>query len=475
MKPRFFLFICGLSLLAVSCLREGASFQESPSIDVDRSTISITADTVSDTLFVTANRGWTVQPGDEWVTFENAEVLNLGGSETITPLILKFEENQNFSDRTTSFKIIGEGFEQAVTVFQGGLVPVFSVTSPLVVEGISPIRDTVRIVINTNLDWTARIKDGATADAVLLTTEGHKSDTLEVVFGENKDFTSSKYAIVQLDASGRETIEIYLTQSVAVPYVYIETPEKKYIDPGVFGSLGGRRWFNVRSNVSWTAEVDADKSEATDISLISDSGEGNVDKFKVVVRGTNKDFIKTKKIVINFKYEGNVLCTHEMIQQKGSVLAFEFKWQEDSNPSDDRCWWFTDPAAFPVSTNNLKGTGTFTTPGGYIVGWKATTKIYIAGEGLYMGNTATDYLEFPAIEGHKLVRVTMVEKGGNVTPVITDTNGETVEGGAFSGSLYSKGVPYTWELPNTADNTKYRLCMGVNKQMKLSFLEIEYK
>ena len=92
-----------------------------------------------------------------------------------------------------------------------------------------------------------------------------------------------------------------------------------------------------------------------------------------------------------------------------------------------------------------------------------------------MGNTATDYLEFPAIEGHKLVRVTMVEKGGNVTPVITDTNGETVEGGAFSGSLYSKGVPYTWELPNTADNTKYRLCMGVNKQMKLSFLEIEYK
>ena len=59
--------------------------------------------------------------------------------------------------------------------------------------------------------------------------------------------------------------------------------------------------------------------------------------------------------------------------------------------------------------------------------------------------------------------------------VITDTNGETVEGGTFSATNFQTGVPYTWNLPNTSENTKYRICMGANKQMKLNFLEIEYK
>ena len=456
-------------------MKEGACYQEDPSISVDRSAISVTAETYSDTLYVTSNRGWSIQEGDGWLTFEETEVLNLGGAEQTTALVLRFTGNTDFSPRSTSFTIKGEGFDQPVTVSQGGLIPVFAVTSPLTVEGISPIRDTVCIVINSNLDWTAKVKEGATADVTLLSTSGHKSDTLKVLVGENKDFASGKVAVIQLDAPGRETIEVSLGQSVATPYIYIETPGKKYIEPEIFGSLGGRRWFNVRSNVAWTAEVDAEKSEAEEISLVSSSGNGNVDKFKVLVRGTNKDFDRTKKVVVNFKYEGTILCSHEMTQQKGSILAFEFKWQEDSNPSDDRCWWFTDPAAFPASADNLKGTGTFVTPGGYRVGWKATSKIYVAGEGLYTGNNSTDYFEFPAIEGRKLVRVTMVEKGGNVTPVITDTNGETVEGGTFSGTNFQTSVPYTWNLPNTSENTKYRICMGANKQMKLSFLEIEYK
>ncbi len=477
MRLRHYLFVALLALLPLSCIQEGAGYEEEAAITVDSKNVSVSADACRDTILVSANRGWTIMNDTscEWLSFESMESINLSGLEQTVPIVLIITGNNEFTARETSFQIKGVGCDETVQVHQAGLLPTFSVDSPLIVNDINYLKDTVEISINTNIDWTASVKDGATATVTLLSESGSKSGILKAEVAENTDVTTAKTAVVLISAPGFDPIEVTLNQKKAEPNIRTVTPvQKAYLDPAVISSMGGMRWFEVKSNVPWTAEVDTQKSTATGITLVTESGDGDLDQFKVKVAGANLDLDNTKKVVINFKYEGQVLCSHELTQEKGSIIAFEFKNQNDSNPSAERVWQFADPETAPPSASAGTGEGSFKMACGIELGYNVT-KAYIAGEGLYVTSKSTHYLVFPAIAGRKLTKVTIVKKETDTKPVIKDGEVNDVEGGAFNESTFEKSKRYTYNLSGTVAGANYRLYLGADKTMKLSLIELEYE
>ena len=74
--------------------------------------------------------------------------------------------------------------------------------------------------------------------------------------------------------------------------------------------------------------------------------------------------------------------------------------------------------------------------------------------GLIIGTANDDYLEFPAIEGYKLSKVS-VRWGRAGERKITDTAGNVVSGG--ESKSFNPGEDYTWTLSETIANTAYQI------------------
>lgn len=460
------------ALLGVcSCLQQESDFESEASISVDKPVLMVGADPVVDTVVVSSNRAWSVIPGpdSEWITFDTLEHINIVGAADEVCLAVKVAENLAKASRNGSFKIVGEGFSKNVIVEQAAIVYRLSVESPLVVSDLDDRGDKVEIEIKTNYNWTASVKPGSDAVVNLTSASGYRDAKLEVELGRHKDTENGKTATIVIEVPECDPIEVVLNQKVAIPFVDCYIPEmKRYLDPSMFSSLGGTRWFNVESNVPWTASVNEAESTAKGIVLPVTQGEDNMTGFKVQVTEPNLDFDNTKKVVIDFKPQGGEVYKYEMIQQKGSILLFEFRDQDDKS----KIWPFVDPAKSPASTN--KGEGWFTAPGGYKLHCYATTALYLYSNGFQCGSGTTDWIEYPVMPGKALVRVTIVDYNGSTKPSIHDADGVPVKGGEYSPE-FGKLIPFTWNLEGTEPGKAYRMITNINKTFRMNNIEFEYK
>ncbi len=454
-----------------SCLQQQSDFEAEASIAVDKPVIIVGADPVVDTLFVSSNRAWSVipDPGCEWVKFDTLEHINLVGATDVTPLAVSVGDNVEKASRTSSFRIVGEGFSKTVHVQQAAIIYRLSVDSPHEFTDLDDRGEEVSISIKSNYNWTARVKDGSDAVVTIPTASGYRDADITVQLGKNGDMENGKTATIVIEVPECEPVEIVLGQKKAIPFVSCYVPElTRYVDPNVFSSLGGTRWFNVESNVKWTASVNTEETTAEGVSLPVSSGEGNVASFKVKVSEPNRDFDSTKKIVINFQPENGELYKYELTQQKGAILGFEFRDQDNTT----KIWPFVNPASSPNSTN--KGEGWFTAPGGYQFHCYASTALYLYTQGFQCGSGATDWIEFPVMEGHALVRVTITDYNGSTKPSIHDADGNPVTGGEYSAD-FKKMVPFTWNLEGTVPGKAYRMITNTTKTFRMNCIEFEYK
>lgn len=475
MTKRIFFTILAAGLIFSSCLQEQGSFESEPAISIDSRVLSAGADHCDRQLEITANRGWNIIPeeGVDWFTVSTLENVNIGGRTQTVPVTVSFADNPDKKDRASSFRIYGEGIDRTVYVNQNAIIYRLSISSAKEFNDIDDRGAELSVKIKTNGKWTARVKQGSTADITLENPEGYRDGTLYVIIGGHSDMESGKTATVVISVPDCEDQEIVFNQKPAIPYISIKTPgsnEVPYVNPGIIPSIGGSRYFKIVSNTDWTAKVNEEETTASCVTVSALMGHGDMSNFTVNISndGYNTDWNNTKKVVIDFYPNGGEPARLEVLQQKASIITFEFKTEDNSKNR----WFFANPDTNPGSSNF--GTGKFVLANGYYIGYSGTASAYLHSEGLQVGNAPEDYFEFSGIEGHRLIRVTTLDYNGSTHPFIADTKGNTVTGGEYS-TEFGKLKPFTWNLEGTQNGAAYRMYSGYNKTLRITLLELEYE
>ena len=464
--------ICIAALAAVavcSCLKEQTFHEEEPFLSPESMDLVVSSDPMTDTLLVSSNRSWTASLLDPvpWLKLSSVESLNLSGSTQENPLILEFEANMVKTDRQAAIVLTNGSQRKVVNVLQKAIVYKLDYQSLLRYDDLKESGDTVSIFFSTNGTWELSVKEGATASVSFPVASGQGDAVVEAIVGENFDTASGKDAVIVLTVPDCDPVEIQINQKKAVPYVRCEVPEKagRYVDPSVFSSLGSTRNFNVVSNGKWTAKV-SPKSTATGITISDTSGEGAKEGFTVTVKDANTDFANRKDVIIEFTPEGGVPFEYTMKQEKGSILALEC-WNQDVTKA---VWPFDE--VNPGAGNSLEGAFHI---GGYAFSYYTTIGSYFdASFGWRLGATSACYFEMPAIPGHKLVRVSIIEHNGSVAPSIQTVGGAVVSGGEPF-ETFTKLVLLTWNLKGTENGAAYRFVLGKDKNLRVRYLELEYE
>lgn len=464
--------ICIAALAAVvvcSCLKEQTFHEETPFLTPDRMEVIVSADPTTDTLVVSSNRSWTASLAEpvSWLKLGTEEFLNLSGNTQDSPIVLEMEANTVKADRQAVIVLTNGSLRKQVTIVQKAVVYRLDFQSSLKYDDLKETGDTVFVAFSTNGPWTLSVKEGGSASVTLPVTSGQGDAVLDAIVGENLDTESGKSAVLVLTIPDCNPVEVQLNQKKAKPYVRCEVPEKsgRYVDPSVFSSLGSTRNFNVVSNGKWTAKV-SEKSTATGITISDESGEGTKEGFTVTVKGSNTDFSNRKDVIIEFTPDGGDTYEYVMKQEKGSILALEC-WNQDVTAA---VWPFDEPD--PGEGQSLVGAVHI---GGYAFPYSTTVGSYFESKfGWRVGATAASYIEMPVVPGHKLVRISIIDHNGSITPMIQTVAGVTVSGGEMF-ETFTKLVLMTWNLKGTENDAAYRLVMGKDKNLRVRYLELEYE
>ena len=365
-----------VSVSLISCVKEGASFEKTPSLITGSDELAPGPDEGEYILSVSSNRSWKLITSEDcdWVETNVSESVNLAGKTETVPVTIKVKENPVRESRSASLVFFCEGSSKSVKIVQKRARP------------------------------------------------------------------SVSYSFEERD---------------------------RYLDPSFFSSLGGRRWVRIKCNSNWTAEVNQTLTTASGVSIQTTEGDGDMEKFIIDVSEANLDFDNTKDVVITFHMEDETNGDIVLKQQKGSILTFEFMGQ-DCNAKN---WVFE--GSNPGDSN--KGLGQFVTKsGGYVLGYYASSKCYLHTNGMQCGAAANDYFEFPAIPGHRLVRVTDTDANGSTKPSICDSGMKVMKGGEYV-STFKSFTPTTWILSETLPGEKYRIVSGNTKTQRINTLELEYE
>lgn len=451
-----------------ACTTEGFYKEDDPSLAVGKRFVNTGADPVTDTIQVTSNRSWSVvRDGNEnWLSFVKAEHLNLSGAEETSAIVIKLDANLMQKDRSAGFKVVCENGSRSVVVTQRAIVYRLSVEGPRSFVDVPDTGDTLSVKILTNTSWHAAVEAGSTADIILPEEEGEGDSEFLIVVGSHTDRSEGKTATVVISVEGCTPVEIFIEQMKAVPFVKHEVPavSERWVDPAVFSAIYSERSFNVISNCRWTASIDASQTTATGVELPVSEGEGNMENFLVIVRGTNTDMENPKTVSIVFTPEGGSPYRVNMSQCKGSVIALEFRNQDLTAPR----WIFDEEqAAGKVGAGVLH-------VGGYTFNYYANGYCQIhEASGWQIGSGEVTYIEFPAIAGWKLTRVSFREYNANTSPVISDANGNVIPGGEEI--TFSRNVLTSFYLSGTSAGTSYRIRPTTSKTFRFTYIELEYK
>ena len=140
-------------------------------------------------------------------------------------------------------------------LIQKAFTPVVTVEN--VSYNIPDIGEDLSIYVRSNCAWTARLKEGSTADLTISNGSGFKSDSLKISVNSNMDVASGKEAVILISADGlAEDVELSIAQDICIPYISID--EEK-IETEVL-PIGGTHEVPFQTNVYWTARL-VDASE----------------------------------------------------------------------------------------------------------------------------------------------------------------------------------------------------------------------
>lgn len=407
--------------------------------------------TISASVEIRSNRSWSASLPAEagWVRLSADHHLNLSGVEEATTLTLSFDEYDVRESRQVMLSVTTENRKLTIPVVQSAFVPQLSVSTPTVFDDISFEGDTLLVCVVTNCAWEAAIKPGATADAVPDRTKGFRNDSLYVTVGRNTDTAAGKTATLVLSTPGHEDVEVVFNQQKYSldPFLKIDRSPKRTMVP----APGGNIPVPFSTNENWTASLK--DISGSGISLSSESGsqdDGLTISFpeKLNNQGASLDrnsatvviltesgltdevtFIQHGCLLHSFrKFEsfpetaGWTLTANNLYVAKGSGKLLIPRY---NGGRTGKCVYVEACEGVTTSTGALSGEKTHEgwSPEGYrYVFWAGPGlstddggmgMLYCEAQGLVIGSdkaglTPLDpayYIETPAIEGKRLVRV----------------------------------------------------------------------
>lgn len=298
------------------------------------------------------------------------------------------------------------------------------------------------IAVNKLATWTLSGTKGNTAYRLQATADG----TLRM------RYISAEYVDENApEEGGGDTPSVALT---AVPAT------STIVDGAVFSSLGkGARQIKITTTAKWSAKI-ASTTTAEGVVLSTSSGEGSgtID----VTVGQNKDWSNRKKIDIEISAEGATPVTVNFEQEKGSIIAFEFR--DFSN--NKGIWPFVEA---PNLEAGKPGPGAYSCCG-YTIKYYTVADCFSEEKfGWRIGTGVGNYIDTPAIEGKKLVKMEIYEKNGSPAKV-TDLDGNEV----LVNDAPEKGLQ-EWALTGTAENTSYRYINTTSKTLRFYVIRLFYE
>lgn len=258
------------------------------------------------------------------------------------------------------------------------------------------------------------------------------------------------------EIAANTVVDLGMLEDLVLPSFEYKIPEKVCsIDPTLFSSLGcGSRWFQIVSTVPWTASVNEAETTASDVKIKTTSGQGSLEKFEVTV-GRNEDFDNRKTIVIDFVPEGLEPVKVTLYQEKASVMTFEFGSQ-DLTETETAMWPFEESypelreMEEPVSGTYTWGEYSFNYYAEYYNKWESDKQCWLFGR-------AGSYIDLPAIEGRKLMSVSIYDRNGSAAIAIQNAEGTDV---TVSGKKDVNDDDVTsLDMAVSYNNTSYRLAV----------------
>ena len=300
---------------------------------------------------------------------------------------------------------------------------------------------------------------------------GKKKNTSWTLSASTAGNTSYRYMVVNNSNGESKTLRIQtltMTYEKVSDVVFIATIPSKVlnVNPDTFNSLGiGSRWFSVSSNVPWTASVNTQKTTASDVKLMTTSGEGDLDKFEVTV-GKNTDLDNEKTIVIDFMPQGGQTVSVTLKQDPGRYIRLEFCNQDASAG----LWPFNEESSEKLS-------GTYTAAG-YNFVYNAVNSSYFENDAdsqkkrCWVFGKADSYIISPVIEGRKLVKVRVIESNGGAKLCV-----KTADGATEVSSVKSTDADTMESIALTSSEAgiSYRLQITNAKTLRIKTLFFEYE
>lgn len=167
----------------------------------------------------------------------------------------------------------------------------------------------------------------------------------------------------------------------------------------------------------------------------------------------------------------------ERSSQGGPKLSIELKFRKDDLLNDNTVSgsaWPFDQARGTAS--ELETGHSFTvTDGGYPILYTGASYYLNSKTGARFNlNNGSDYLEFPAIYGSRLARLTYMAGGNGARPYLTDCSGSVINGGEMPEGSLAACKPYTWSLSGNSKGEAVRLVFG-SSAVSVMYIGLEYE
>jgi len=197
MKSKILLFLSAL-LLFVSCYEE-----PNPYLEVSKETITVSNEGGTFTIPVSANWDWTASSSADW-----CKVPSKGKALDNQLVEVVIEPNEDYSDRTCQITIKSEGKVCTVNVHQGQLDGLFV---PKAEFDITCAAQTVKIDVNSNIQYTAKVAAGSESWLSIASTKALTGSTVVVSVAENTSY-DSREGYVEITASNGISQKVKITQ-----------------------------------------------------------------------------------------------------------------------------------------------------------------------------------------------------------------------------------------------------------------------
>lgn len=443
-------------------------------------------------IVISSNRSWTaVVPEDaEWLSLSMDEHLNLEKIESETTVSLAAEDNVERQVRHAVIRITGEsgGFEIGVT--QSALVPRLCVSGAEALADATADAAEYVLCIDSNVDWTASVEEGATADISLDAASGHGAGVVKVAVAENISSVEGKAAKIVFEAEDCDPVVVPVVQRMASAYVRF--PEA--VD-GVVSIEEGLEegMIAIKTNSAWTASIE-DVDGFNSPVLVETSGTKDATGIAVHLATYSVCFGRNATMKLRITLEDGTVESVTVSQKPVLRAKFGTFLENTFKGATEEEWPLSSPKLSVLPTTKDTESPFYCKEGDLVLKTGYTIKIY-SNAGIWVGSgtglngfgshptdkTICSYLVLPAIEGVKLTKVVYHAAASSTKKLslsIRNANRESVVSGGELQVIGTDAVSrplLEWKLTGTEVNTAYSIHQANTGNMYLGDLILYYE